>query len=168
MAAELRLVKNAAILGYIADNAVDARVPSCVAANRHRERPASGRTQGVSARHGRGEPFARGHIDHLALMAGSRDAPREIRARLVARGEVARGACDGRVMSLGHLLSLGSTDPDGMRGEVCRAHDPQFRGKHAPRPSLEPPQGLLTPWAWVAPALRVRTARKGEGVDADP
>lgn len=79
------------------------------------------------------EPFARGHIDHLALMAGSREALREIRSRLTSRG-----ASDGRVMSLGHLLSLDFTDPDGMRGEVCWVHDPLFRDRHAPRPYLEP------------------------------
>ena len=86
-------------------------------------------------RHARGvaEPFARGHLDHLALTAASRSALREIRVRLLARG-----ACDGRVMDLGHLLSLDYTDPDGMHGEVCWVRDPEFQGRHAPQLLLEP------------------------------
>lgn len=79
-------------------------------------------SQGIAA------PLARGHLDHLALHAPSREILREIRRRLMARG-----ASDGAVMDLGPMLSLAFIDSDGMHGEVCWNRDPALRELHAPQ-----------------------------------
>ena len=81
--------------------------------------------------HGAGLPdmFTRGHIDHIALLAPSREAFGAIRERLVARG-----ASAGVVEDLGAMHALWFEDPDGMRGEVCLIVDPTLSSFHAPRP----------------------------------
>lgn len=73
--------------------------------------------------------FSRGHIDHLALTAASRDAFVEIRSRLVACG-----ASGGAVEDLGAFHALWFDDPDGMRGELTVIVDATLRGIHAPEP----------------------------------
>lgn len=72
------------------------------------------------SRHARGDSsiFDRGHIDHLALNAGSREAFEEIRARLAGAG-----ASDGRVTDFASMLSVFFRDPDGMAAEVCWIKD---------------------------------------------
>jgi catechol 2,3-dioxygenase-like lactoylglutathione lyase family enzyme len=78
---------------------------------------------------GRAEMFARGHLDHLGLQAGSREALLELRRRLIAAG-----ASDGAISDLGPQWCLWFRDPDGMRAEVCWTRDPTLRGYHAPAP----------------------------------
>ncbi|HKU38335.1 MAG TPA: VOC family protein [Polyangiales bacterium] len=78
---------------------------------------------------GRAEMFARGHLDHLGLNAGSREALLELRLRLMAAG-----ATDGEISDLGPQWCLWFRDPDGMRAEVCWTRDPTLRGYHAPQP----------------------------------
>jgi catechol 2,3-dioxygenase-like lactoylglutathione lyase family enzyme len=73
--------------------------------------------------------FARGHIDHLALLAPSATAFEDIRQRLVERG-----ATSGIVEDLGAMHALWFEDPDGMHAEVCLVIDPELRSFHAPRP----------------------------------
>jgi catechol 2,3-dioxygenase-like lactoylglutathione lyase family enzyme len=80
------------------------------------------------------EMFARGHIDHLALRAPTRDAFTEIRARLMAAD-----ATTGTVEDLGAMHSLWFRDPDGMRGEVCLVVDAALRSFHAPEPLAATP-----------------------------
>jgi catechol 2,3-dioxygenase-like lactoylglutathione lyase family enzyme len=75
------------------------------------------------------EMFARGHIDHIALLAPSVEAFSEIRTRLVACG-----ASRGNVEDLGAMHALWFQDPDGMKGEVCLIVEPSLRGFHAPAP----------------------------------
>lgn len=75
------------------------------------------------------EMFTRGHIDHLALRAPSREAFTEIRKRLIAAGATA-----GNVEDLGAMHSLWFRDPDGMRGEVCLVVDAALGSFHEPRP----------------------------------
>ena len=77
------------------------------------------------------EMFARGHLDHLALTAPSKEAFDTIRQRLVAEGSSA-----GVVEDLGAFHALWFTDPDGMRGEVSLIVDDALREFHAPRPLL--------------------------------
>lgn len=72
--------------------------------------------------------FSRGHIDHVALMAASREAFARIRERLVARG-----ASTGAVEDLGAFHALWFQDPDGMQAEVTLIVDPALDGIHAPR-----------------------------------
>jgi catechol 2,3-dioxygenase-like lactoylglutathione lyase family enzyme len=78
--------------------------------------------------------FARGHIDHLALGAPSREAFEVIRQRLVERS-----ASTGLIEDLGAMHALWFQDPDGMRGEVCLIVDPELRRFHAPRPLVAGP-----------------------------
>jgi catechol 2,3-dioxygenase-like lactoylglutathione lyase family enzyme len=73
--------------------------------------------------------FSRGHLDHLALTARTRDSFEALRARLVESG-----ASDGRVEDLGAVHSLWFQDPDGMRGELTLLVDHTLEGIHAPRP----------------------------------
>lgn len=73
--------------------------------------------------------FHRGHLDHLAVDAPSREAFDELRARLVVRGST-----DGAVTDLGPKLSFWFVDPDGMHIEVDWVRDPSLHGFHAPRP----------------------------------
>ncbi len=73
--------------------------------------------------------FSRGHLDHIALTAGSQDGFTELRRRLVEAG-----ASDGVVEDLGAFHALWFQDPDGMRGEVVVLVDSALRGIHAPRP----------------------------------
>jgi catechol 2,3-dioxygenase-like lactoylglutathione lyase family enzyme len=81
--------------------------------------------------HGRGSAAMtdRGHLDHFAIDAASREAFDELRSRLVARG-----ACDGRITDLGPKLSFWFTDPDGAHLEVDWVRDPSLQGFHAPVP----------------------------------
>jgi catechol 2,3-dioxygenase-like lactoylglutathione lyase family enzyme len=85
----------------------------------------------VDNAHGVGLPdmFRRGHLDHLALTAASRQAFDLVRDRLVERG-----ASDGKVEDLGSFHALWFRDPDGMRGELCLIVDPKLRVFHAPQP----------------------------------
>ena len=89
----------------------------------------------VGSPHGRARPemFGRGHLDHVALGAGSPEAFEELRARLVARG-----ASDGQVEDVGPFHTLWFEDPDGMRGELTVIVDPELRGIHAPVPLSTP------------------------------
>jgi len=73
--------------------------------------------------------FDRGHLDHIALVAGSTEAFASARDRLIERG-----ATDGAVDDLGAFHSLWFTDPDGMRTELVVIVDPALQGIHAPRP----------------------------------
>jgi catechol 2,3-dioxygenase-like lactoylglutathione lyase family enzyme len=73
--------------------------------------------------------FNRGHLDHLALCAASREAFENIRHRLVESG-----ATDNTVEELGPFQSLWFEDPDGMRGEVTLIINPTLQGIHEPRP----------------------------------
>jgi catechol 2,3-dioxygenase-like lactoylglutathione lyase family enzyme len=73
--------------------------------------------------------FRRGHLDHLALLAPTRQAFAQLRERLVACG-----ASSGVVEDLGPTHTLWFEDPDGMKGEVCLIVDPTLRGFHAPLP----------------------------------
>lgn len=73
--------------------------------------------------------FQRGHLDHLALTAASREAFEQTRQRLIAAG-----ASDGAVDDLGAYHALWFSDPDGMRGELVLIVDPRLQGIHAPRP----------------------------------
>jgi len=77
--------------------------------------------------------FQRGHLDHLALGAVSKDAFEQIRARLIAGS-----ASDGMIEDLGAFHSLWFEDPDGMRGELTLIVDPDLREIHAPRPLASP------------------------------
>ena len=74
----------------------------------------------------------RGHLDHLALDVGSREAFDEVRARLVELD-----VSDGAVTDLGPKLSFWFVDPDGMHMEVDWVRDPSLRGFHAPQPVEE-------------------------------
>jgi catechol 2,3-dioxygenase-like lactoylglutathione lyase family enzyme len=87
--------------------------------------------------HGVGVPamFERGHLDHVALTASSREAFEVLRARLVARG-----SSDGTVEDLGAFHATWFVDPDGMRAELTVIVDPALEGIHAPRP-LDPTPG---------------------------
>ena len=73
--------------------------------------------------------FERGHLDHLALTAQSRESFDQIRERLVAAN-----ASDGVVEDLGAFHTLWFQDPDGMRCELTLVVDPSLRGIHGPRP----------------------------------
>jgi catechol 2,3-dioxygenase-like lactoylglutathione lyase family enzyme len=85
--------------------------------------------------HGRGIPqmLGRGHLDHLALNASTKEAFDEIRSRLCGHG-----ASDGTVYDLGPQLAIWFTDPDGMSGEVCWTRDHELAGFHAPVPLAVP------------------------------
>jgi catechol 2,3-dioxygenase-like lactoylglutathione lyase family enzyme len=80
--------------------------------------------------------LARGHLDHLGLGVADHETFEEVRERLVARG-----ASDGVVSTLGPLLSLSFTDPDGMSGEVVLVLDPTLAGLHEPRPLADAVSG---------------------------
>jgi catechol 2,3-dioxygenase-like lactoylglutathione lyase family enzyme len=84
--------------------------------------------------HGEARPtmFDRGHLDHVALGAGSRESFEAVRRRLVERG-----ATDGTVEDLGAFHSLWFRDPDGMDAELTLIVDPSLIGIHAPRPTTE-------------------------------
>lgn len=58
--------------------------------------------------------FDRGHLDHLAINAVSKDAFDTIRQRLTDAG-----VSDGAVTDFGAVLSVFFRDPDGMDAEVC-------------------------------------------------
>ena len=58
--------------------------------------------------------FARGRIDHLALLATSMDTFETIRDRLITRG-----AADKFVTDFGKVFSVFFRDPDGLECEVC-------------------------------------------------
>jgi catechol 2,3-dioxygenase-like lactoylglutathione lyase family enzyme len=73
--------------------------------------------------------FCRGHLDHIALTAQSREGFETLRQRLLEAG-----ASDGNVEDLGAFHSLWFQDPDGMRGELTLLVDPTLEGIHAPRP----------------------------------
>jgi catechol 2,3-dioxygenase-like lactoylglutathione lyase family enzyme len=73
--------------------------------------------------------FSRGHLDHIALTAQSRESFEELRSRLVTNG-----ASDGNVEDLGAFHSLWFRDPDGMRGELTLLVRRTLEGIHAPRP----------------------------------
>jgi catechol 2,3-dioxygenase-like lactoylglutathione lyase family enzyme len=73
--------------------------------------------------------FSRGHLDHLALTAASRQAFDEIHARLIACG-----ATDGTVEDLGAFHALWFQDPDGMRAELTLIVSSTLAGIHAPKP----------------------------------
>jgi catechol 2,3-dioxygenase-like lactoylglutathione lyase family enzyme len=73
--------------------------------------------------------FSRGHLDHIALTAQSRESFEELRSRLVKTG-----ASDGNVEDLGAFHSLWFQDPDGMRGELTLLVNRTLEGVHAPRP----------------------------------
>lgn len=87
--------------------------------------------------HGKGSPAMtdRGHLDHLALDAPSREVFDDLRGRLEARG-----CTDGVVSDLGPKLSFWFVDPDGMHVEIDWVHDETLAGLHAPRP-LDGPAG---------------------------
>jgi catechol 2,3-dioxygenase-like lactoylglutathione lyase family enzyme len=74
------------------------------------------------------EMFARGHLDHLALTAGSLESFDVLRQRLIQRS-----ACDGSIDDLGAFQSLWFEDPDGMRVELVVIVDQTLRGIHEPR-----------------------------------
>ena len=76
---------------------------------------------------GRPEMFARGHLDHLGLTAGSREAFLELRRRLIAAN-----ATDGAISDLGPQWCLWFQDPDGMHAELCFIRDRTLAGYHAP------------------------------------
>jgi catechol 2,3-dioxygenase-like lactoylglutathione lyase family enzyme len=82
------------------------------------------------SQHGNGEAamFQRGHLDHLALTATSREAFAQTRQHLVTIG-----ATDGAVDDLGAYHALWFSDPDGMRGELVLIVDSELRDIHAPR-----------------------------------
>ena len=52
----------------------------------------------------------------------------------VRRRLVERGASDGRINEFGALVTLGFTDPDGMRTEVGWVRDPSVADLHPPVP----------------------------------
>ncbi len=72
--------------------------------------------------------FARGHIDHLALSAGSPETFAMIRARLVECG-----ASHGTIEDVGAFHALWFNDPDGMRAELTVIVDPTLSGFHEPQ-----------------------------------
>jgi catechol 2,3-dioxygenase-like lactoylglutathione lyase family enzyme len=73
--------------------------------------------------------FQRGHLDHIALTAASKEAFETIRARL----KEAR-ASTGVIEDLGAFHAIWFEDPDGMRGELTLIVDPSLKGIHEPRP----------------------------------
>lgn len=79
--------------------------------------------------------FRRGHLDHIALAAGSPSAFDELRRRLVALG-----ATDGVVEQLGAFQAFWFEDPDGMRAEVSLIVDPSLGHFHAPVRADQPLQ----------------------------
>jgi len=80
--------------------------------------------------HGAAVPrmFDRGHLDHIALTAGSAMDFERLRRRLVKNG-----ASSGEVEDLGAFRAVWFKDPDGMRGELVLVMDPALRGIHEPR-----------------------------------
>ena len=69
---------------------------------------------------GRQPMFERGRLDHVALMAESKESFLEIRRRLIAEG--AHATEDGLVTDMGgSLWSISFHDPDGAWGEVMWA-----------------------------------------------
>ena len=58
--------------------------------------------------------FDRGRVDHIALLAPSKETFDTIRERLVAEG-----ASDGTITDFGSLFSVFFRDPDGMEAEVA-------------------------------------------------
>lgn len=94
-----------------------------------------GPTAGIAFVQAAGHPHAagstaemgRGHVDHVALEAGSAAALAEVRQRLI---ECA--ATDGAIRDYGSMLCVSFTDPDGMGSEICWIRDPSLRDLHAP------------------------------------
>lgn len=78
--------------------------------------------------------FQRGHLDHVALGASSREEFEALRQRLVACG-----ATDGSVDDLGPFHSVWFRDPDGMQAELTLIVDGSLTGIHAPTPLRDPP-----------------------------
>jgi len=85
----------------------------------------------VGSGHGDGlaDMFDRGHLDHVAIGAASKESFEVLRARLVERR-----ASDGTVEDLGAFHSLWFRDPDGMQAELTVIVDDSLSGIHAPRP----------------------------------
>ena len=77
--------------------------------------------------------FDRGHLDHLALVADSKQSFQRVRERLLERG-VSTGA----VEDLGAFHSLWFEDPDGMQIELTVIVRQSLDGIHAPRPLVHP------------------------------
>lgn len=73
--------------------------------------------------------FNRGHLDHIALTAGSAEGFEIVRHRLIVRG-----ASNGSIEDFGAFHSLRFEDPDGMHAEMVLIVDPALRGIHAPLP----------------------------------
>jgi catechol 2,3-dioxygenase-like lactoylglutathione lyase family enzyme len=71
--------------------------------------------------------FGRGRIDHLGLLAASKEAFDTVRQRLIAEQ-----ASDGFVTDFGPVLSVFFRDPDGLEGEVCVVNPNQKPGEHHP------------------------------------
>jgi catechol 2,3-dioxygenase-like lactoylglutathione lyase family enzyme len=73
--------------------------------------------------------FQRGHLDHIALTAASKEAFDTVRKRLFdAR------ASNGKIEDLGPFRTIWFKDPDGMMGELTLIVDPSLKGIHEPRP----------------------------------
>jgi catechol 2,3-dioxygenase-like lactoylglutathione lyase family enzyme len=79
------------------------------------------------------EFFQRGHLDHVALSATSKQTFELLRGRLIDRG-----ATSGAVDDLGAFHSLWFEDPDGMRVELTVIVDADLRDIHEPRPLVAP------------------------------
>ena len=73
--------------------------------------------------------FQRGHLDHIALTATSKESFERIRRSLVESQ-----ASDGAVADLGPFRTLWFEDPDGMRGELTLIVNSRLSGIHEPRP----------------------------------
>jgi catechol 2,3-dioxygenase-like lactoylglutathione lyase family enzyme len=73
--------------------------------------------------------FQRGHLDHIALGAASREAFETMRQRLIE----AR-ASSGEIEDLGAFHAVWFKDPDGMLGELTLIVKPDLTGIHEPRP----------------------------------
>ena len=81
-----------------------------------------GPTAGIAFVQAAGHPHAagstaemgRGHLDHVALEAGSAEALAEVRRRLMERA-----ASDGAIRDYGPMLCVSFTDPDGMGSEIA-------------------------------------------------
>jgi catechol 2,3-dioxygenase-like lactoylglutathione lyase family enzyme len=94
-----------------------------------------GPTAGIAFVQAAGHPHAagstaemnRGHLDHVALEAGSSAALAEVRQRLIECD-----ASDGAIRDYGSMLCVSFTDPDGMGSEICWIRDPSLSDLHAP------------------------------------
>ena len=73
--------------------------------------------------------FQRGHLDHIALTAASKESFETMRKRLMdAR------ASNGEIEDLGPFHVIWFKDPDGMMGELTLIVDQELKGIHEPRP----------------------------------